>query len=94
MDWITLGKALAMADASPNIDFGAEVPGVAGGGLGGTEPATTGGAGGGGAGSVTGGESLTDTSGSTGGTSGTVGPARVGAMLVTAPRLRNRRSDG
>src|SRR5207237_1880070 len=67
---ITLGKALAMADASPNIDFGAEAPGVAGGGLGGTEPAATGGAAGGGAGSTTGGESLTDTSGSTGGASG------------------------
>ena len=67
---ITLGKALAMADASPNIDFGAEVPGVAGGGLGGTEPAATGGAVGGGTGSITGGESLSDTSGATDGTSG------------------------
>jgi hypothetical protein len=68
---ITLGKALAMADASPNIDFAAEVPGVAGGGLGGTEPAATGGgAAGGDTGSVSGGESLTDTSGSAGGAGG------------------------
>jgi hypothetical protein len=69
---ITLGKALAMADASPSIDFSADVPGVSGGGLGGTEPAATG-ATGGDAGSVTGGESLTDTSGATGGSSGSGG---------------------
>jgi hypothetical protein len=77
---ITLGKALAMADASPNVDFSTEVPGVAGGGLGGTEPAATG-AGGESGGVTGGGESLGDTgatgSGGSGGSGETVLPTGV-----------------
>ena len=73
---ITVGKALAMADASPNVEFSVEAPGVAGGGgLGGTEPAA--GAGDTGASVSTGGESLGDNSGGTSGGGETVLPGGV-----------------
>jgi collagen type VII alpha len=82
---LTLGKAIAMADASPNTELKVEVPGVAGGaGLGGTEPAATGGAG---VGAVTGGDSLggASSTGSTGatGSSGASGATTLGGVLTS-----------
>ena len=79
---ITLGKALAMADASPNVEFSVEAPGVAGGaGLGGTEPSGAGAGGNTGASVSAGGESLGYTGGASGAGGGAVLP---GGVLASA----------